>query len=590
MKEQDTIKSQVLTILSQAIDQFLRDANKNVSKELLKVKIEYSRNEKFGDYSTSFLLENKEALGNPDSNQELLVSILRNNFIFSDVNFTKPGFINFRINSDFLIDYIDSCFFKENKKNLYPVADDKQKIIFEFVSANPTGPLNIVSARAAATGDSICNLLARVGNEVHREFYVNDYGNQVLLLGASCLVRLREKLGEAVNFQEETDTSNLETLLNTNTIPFEGYRGEYIKDIVETVYSDPGKKSIIDSKLKNKEYVSLAELFSGWAVETNLNSQKQDLVSFGVNFDEFYSEKSLHDRGAVLSVLDSLKKAGDIKVEEGKTLFLSHSNNYGDDKDRVVVREDGRPTYLLADIAYHKTKIDRGFTKVLNIWGPDHHGYIARLKGAMQSLGHPEEGFKVLIAQQVNLISKGEKVKMSKRLGQFQTMKDLLLFLGEASKDIGRYFFVMRSLDAPLDFDLDLAKEESDKNPVFYIQYAYARICSIFRETGDAISIDSAKKIEMTEERRALLFWIARFPEEVLDAAKSMEPHRLTNYLQNISKTFTRFYGAKDNKLKEHSPESRSGLAYLCRAAALSMKEGLEILGISAPEKMEKSA
>jgi arginyl-tRNA synthetase len=583
MKENETLKNLVLNELESVVSKF-------TPPDLLqkvKVRVEYSRNEKFGDYSTPFLLENKDLLGDAKENSERFLELFKNVKLFSKVDFTPPGFINFRIEDSHLLNYIHS--FIEAKNNLFAQVDEKEKIIFEFVSANPTGPLNIVSARAAATGDTICNLLKTLGHTVHREFYVNDYGNQVFLLGVSCLSRLREHLtGVSLSFQEEGDTSSLETLLEKNILPGEGYRGEYIKEIAIQIYSDTNKKSIIDELLKSKNYQSLAEKFAVWAVERNLQTQKEDLISFGVNFDKFYSEKSLHESNSVLTVMDNLKKSGDIKEEDGKQVFTS--TKYGDDKDRVVVRDDGRPTYLLADIAYHKTKIDRGFNQIINIWGPDHHGYIARLRGAMISLGFSESRFKVLISQQVNLISKGEKQKMSKRLGQFQTMKDLLEFLGESAKDVGRYFFIMRSLESPLDFDLDLAKEESDKNPVFYIQYAHARIHSIFRETGKEFSFENLKSLSLTEERRGLLFWVARFPEEVLDAGKNREPHRVANYLQNLSKAFTRFYGAKDNKLKDCDEKTRHGLAFICKSASITIKEGLDILGISSPEKMERSA
>lgn len=583
MKENETLKNLVLKELENAVTLFTTDE----IRQKVKVRVEYSRNEKFGDYSTPFLLENKDLLGDPKEIANKFLELFKDVKIFSKVDFTPPGFVNFRIEDSFLLEYINSFISKDN--NLYAQVDEKENIIFEFVSANPTGPLNIVSARAAATGDTICNLLTTLGHKVHREFYVNDYGNQVFLLGVSCLSRLREHLtGESLTFQEEGDTTPIETLLEKNILPAEGYRGEYIKDIAIKIYSDTNKKSTIDELLHSKNYKSLAEKFSLWAVEKNLDGQKEDLISFGVNFDKFYSEKSLHESNSVLSVMENLKKSGDIKVEDGKQVFIS--TKYGDDKDRVVVRDDGRPTYLLADIAYHKTKIDRGFNQITNIWGPDHHGYIARLRGAMISLGFSESKFKVLISQQVNLISKGEKQKMSKRLGQFQTMKDLLEFLGESAKDVGRYFFIMRSLESPLDFDLDLAKEESDKNPVFYIQYAHARIHSIFRETGKDISYENLKTIPMTEERRSLLFWVSRFPEEILDAGKNGEPHRVANYLQNLSKSFTKFYGAKDNKLKECDEKTRSGLAYICKSASIAIKEGLTILGISSPEKMERSA
>lgn len=583
MKENETLKNLVLKELENAVTLFTTDE----IRQKVKVRVEYSRNEKFGDYSTPFLLENKDLLGDPKEIANKFLELFKDVKIFSKVDFTPPGFVNFRIEDSFLLEYINSFISKDN--NLYAQVDEKENIIFEFVSANPTGPLNIVSARAAATGDTICNLLTTLGHKVHREFYVNDYGNQVFLLGVSCLSRLREHLtGESLTFQEEGDTTPIETLLEKNILPAEGYRGEYIKDIAIKIYSDTNKKSTIDELLHSKNYKSLAEKFSLWAVEKNLDGQKEDLISFGVNFDKFYSEKSLHESNSVLSVMENLKKSGDIKVEDGKQVFIS--TKYGDDKDRVVVRDDGRPTYLLADIAYHKTKIDRGFNQITNIWGPDHHGYIARLRGAMISLGFSESKFKVLISQQVNLISKGEKQKMSKRLGQFQTMKDLLEFLGESAKDVGRYFFIMRSLESPLDFDLDLAKEESDKNPVFYIQYAHARIHSIFRETGKDISYENLKTIPMTEERRSLLFWVSRFPEEILDAGKNGEPHRVANYLQNLSKSFTKFYGAKDNKLKECDEKTKSGLAYICKSASIAIKEGLTILGISSPEKMERSA
>lgn len=583
MKENETLKNLVLKELEKAVTLFTTTE----LRQKVKVRVEYSRNEKFGDYSTPFLLENKDLLGDPKEIANKFLELFKDVKIFSKVDFTPPGFVNFRVEDSFLLEYINAFISKDN--NLYAQVDEKENIIFEFVSANPTGPLNIVSARAAATGDTICNLLSTLGHKVHREFYVNDYGNQVFLLGVSCLSRLREHLtGVSLTFQEEGDTTPIEALLEKNILPAEGYRGEYIKDIAIQIYSDANKKSTIDELLNSKNYQSLAEKFSLWAVEKNLETQKEDLISFGVNFDKFYSEKSLHESNSVLSVMENLKKSGDIKEEDGKQVFIS--TKYGDDKDRVVVRDDGRPTYLLADIAYHKTKIDRGFNQITNIWGPDHHGYIARLRGAMISLGFSESKFKVLISQQVNLISKGEKQKMSKRLGQFQTMKDLLEFLGESAKDVGRYFFIMRSLESPLDFDLDLAKEESDKNPVFYIQYAHARIHSIFRETGKEVSFENLKTTPMTEERRSLLFWVSRFPEEILDAGKNGEPHRVANYLQNLSKSFTKFYGAKDNKLKECDEKTRSGLAYICKTASIAIKEGLNILGISSPEKMERSA
>jgi arginyl-tRNA synthetase len=581
MKEIETIKQSALEELKKAVKVFIE--KKNIPFEELKVRIEYSRNEKFGDYSSPFLMENKDILGDPKSNSESFLEAFDRDK-FSDLNFSMPGFINFKLKDSVLQDFLQKKIFSET--DIFVKSDSSEKIIFEYVSANPTGPLNIVSARAAATGDTICNLLETMGHSVHREFYVNDFGNQVFLLGVSCLMRLRENyLALQMSFQEEENSMPIEELLEKNILPREAYRGEYIRDIAIASYENPERKIRIDSLLQNKNYIELSNLFSNWAVEYNVSEQKKDLKNFGSDYNLFYSEKTLHDSGKVLEVLQNLKS--DIIVEEGKTIFLS--TKYGDDKDRVIVRDDGRPTYLLADIAYHKTKIDRGFDKIINIWGPDHHGYISRLRGSMITLGFKIENFQILIAQQVNLISGGEKQKMGKRIGKFQTMNDLGNFLGENFRDVARYFFVMRSLDSPLDFDLDLAKEESEKNPVYYLQYAHARIFSIFREVGFDIQFDSFQKLPMNETRRSLLFWIARFPEEVFDAAKMMEPHRLTVYLQNLSKSFTKFYSNKENRLKDCDLETRLGLATLCKATAICLSSGLKLLGISAPEKMEKT-
>ncbi len=582
MNEEEILKFKVLHLLKEGIKKFLVERSLSFSIEELNPKIEYSRNEKFGDYSTAFLLEHKEKIGNPNENSLVLINFLRNQ-LFSEITFSPPGFLNFKISKQELLNYINT--YMISKDTIYPQITKKEKIIFEFVSANPTGPLNIVSARAAAMGASITNLLEKIGHTVEREFYVNDYGNQVLLLGVSCVARLRELKGIPLEFQEENDTSSLDTLLKKNILPYEGYRGDYVIQIVNSIYNS-NEKEKIDLLLEKENFLELAEYFSIKATDYNLNSQKNDLKNFGVNFHTFYSERSLHASNKVLESLTTLKEAGKIKNEDNKEIFLS--TFYGDDKDRVVLREDLRPTYLLADIAYHKTKIDRGFSKIINIWGPDHHGYIARLAGAMQAMGFPKESFQILIAQQVNLLSKGEKLKMSKRLGQFQTMYDLMDFLGKDSKDIARYFFITRALETPLDFDLDLAKEESDKNPVFYLQYAHARIQSIFKEIGKEIKGDDLLNITSTEERDRLLFWIARFPEEIYDAAKSMEPHRLANYLQNLAKTFSKFYIAKGNKLKECTTIEKRGLSFLCEGTAICLREGLQILGISAPDRMDK--
>lgn len=586
MKIQQLLKEQVLARISNSVHALIE--SKDINFEDLRIRVEYSRDEKFGDYSTAFALENKKSFGsNPleiaKQLQDHLLNISENFEIFTEVTVTAPGFINFRISPNFLKKYLNQFLLE---KDYFAKLENPLKINLEFVSANPTGPLNIVSARAASYGDSLATILATLGNQVDREFYVNDYGNQVQLLGVACLIRFKEAQGVDISFQEEDDGRSLEELIDSNTIPQESYRGDYIRDIIQPLLSDREKIEWIQSNLKNKNYTALIDFFSQYAVDTNLSSQKEDLKEFGVKFDTFFSEKSLHDSGSVLKSLDALEASNKIFEEDGKKVF--RSTDYGDDKDRVVVRDDGRPTYLLADIAYHKNKMDRGYDEIIDIWGPDHHGYIARLSGAMIAMGYPKEAFKVIICQQVNLLEDGKKVKMSKRLGNFQRMRDLIQYLGASSKDVGRYFFITRTAEAPLEFDLDLAKDESDKNPVFYLQYAHARIASIFREVGEEYSRELDDSFEVTEERIRLLFWVARFHEEVYEAAINKEPHRITTYLQFLSKAFTRFYGAKENRLKSSDEATRKQLAFICKATQIVLREGLQLLGISAPDRMVK--
>jgi arginyl-tRNA synthetase len=586
MKIQQLLKEQVLARISNSVHALIE--SKDINFEDLRIRVEYSRDEKFGDYSTAFALENKKSFGsNPleiaKQLQDHLLNISENFEIFTEVTVTAPGFINFRISPNFLKKYLNQFLLE---KDYFAKLENPLKINLEFVSANPTGPLNIVSARAASYGDSLATILATLGNQVDREFYVNDYGNQVQLLGVACLIRFKEAQGIDISFQEEDDGRSLEELIDSNTIPQESYRGDYIRDIIQPLLSDREKIEWIQSNLKNKNYTALIDFFSQYAVDTNLSSQKEDLKEFGVKFDTFFSEKSLHDSGSVLKSLDALEASNKIFEEDGKKVF--RSTDYGDDKDRVVVRDDGRPTYLLADIAYHKNKMDRGYDEIIDIWGPDHHGYIARLSGAMIAMGYPKEAFKVIICQQVNLLEDGKKVKMSKRLGNFQRMRDLIQYLGASSKDVGRYFFITRTAEAPLEFDLDLAKDESDKNPVFYLQYAHARIASIFREVGEEYSRELDDSFEVTEERIRLLFWVARFHEEVYEAAINKEPHRITTYLQFLSKAFTRFYGAKENRLKSSDEATRKQLAFICKATQIVLREGLQLLGISAPDRMVK--
>lgn len=586
MQVNDLIKEKVLSELKESILEFL--IGNEVKIDDCRVRIEYSRDEKFGNYSSPFAMENKNLFGKaPLEIAKSLTDFLerRNqvNSFFSEITCTAPGFINFRVSQPHLLSFVNKFILSNDP---FVKLHKTKKINLEFVSANPTGPLNIVSARACAYGDSLAKLLLTLGHSLDREFYVNDYGNQVNLLGVACILRTKEVLGESISFQEEEDGRSIYELIEANILPKESYRGEYILDIVRSISTQATIWKEILTLIENKSWDDLISLFSLKAIESNLNGQKKDLQDFGVKFDRFFSERTLHESGAVMNSIENLIKTGDIFEEDGKKIF--QSTKYGDDKDRVVIRDDGRPTYLLADIAYHINKMERGYDEIIDIWGPDHHGYIARLAGAMQSLGYGNDKFKVIICQQVNLIEDGKKVKMSKRLGNFQRMTDLIHYLGKSAKDVGRYFFTTRTAEAPLDFDLDLAKDESDKNPVFYLQYAHARISSIFREVGSEYSNQFNKDFEWTDDRLTLLFWVARFSEEVYDAALNREPHRIATYLQSLAKHFTKFYGNKLNRLKDCDETTRQNLAYLCKVTQITLQQGLGILGIDAPDRMDK--
>ena len=553
------IKDSLFHSVSDAIKKAVSDGQIPAGEYPL-VKIEYPRDQKFGDYATPVALESARVLKkSPMETGEILKKYIKaESPVIGEVEVVKPGFINMFISQDYYSEIIKTVL---NEKDFFgkKTKIDPLKYIIEFVSANPTGPLNVVSARAAAIGDTISNLIEANGDIAHREFYVNDFGNQVNLLGESVLARIRELRGEEVNFPED------------------GYHGEYIKDIAARMNTEFGIE--LDA-LTGIDKVSFA---SRKAVEYNVATQKRDLGDFNVNFKQWFHESTLHQKGEVMSALAALEKSGHVYDESGKKVFRSTA--YGDDKDRVVVRDDGRPTYLMADIAYHYDKLGRGYDRLIDIWGPDHHGYIARLTGAVRALGFPPEKFRVLIAQQVNLIMEGETVKMSKRLGNFSTMRELI---DEVGVDVSRYFFIMRSLDSHLDFDLALAKKSSSENPVFYLQYAHARICSIFRE-ADKRGIIPDNNIIIAEyltdqETSTLVKTMAKFPEEISDAAETLEPHKIATYLMRLAQSFHRFY--TDHRVLSDDRDRTFTYLALAGAARIILKNGLAILGVSAPESM----
>lgn len=552
-------------------------------------RIEYPPEFRFGHYSSPAPMELARVFRkNPRQIAEALktqIDNVENSGLIEAVSVEGPGFLNFKLKPEALHTVFNNGFsVSEHIKEQLPPKTGKNDpvILFEFVSANPTGPLNIVSARAAAVGDTICRVLKAAGLNVYSEYYVNDYGNQVKLLAQSFAWRYLQQRGYAVE------------------LPEDAYQGEYIKDILVTILD----KHHLHDKLADlpphdnpeaiDQYISkAAEIFERLAIEALLETQKEDLKHFNVFFDRFFSEASLHESGLVEKSFEQLKELGALYKKDDAWFFKS--TEYGDDKDRVVYRADGRPTYLMADIAYHAEKIARNFTHIYNIWGPDHHGYIARLSGAMQALGFGKsenEKFQVLIVQQVNMLEDGKPVVMSKRLGQFQTMKDLL---EKIPVDVSRYFFINRAQSTHLDFDLELALNTGTQNPVYYIQYAHARIHSIFREAQiDMYSLEQPALEQLPgfleqSERFELLLHLNKLPELLEDISANLEMQRLAAYAHETARLFTTFYHEKGNRIVaalENDRPLAMLLLYLSRATAQTLQFCLDLMGISAPTKM----
>jgi arginyl-tRNA synthetase len=543
-------------------------------------RIDYTPDLKFGHYATPAAMELAKAFRqNPRAIAEKLIAAIDGR-AFSKIELAGAGFINFTLNQTAIgkvAAFADlNAWLVSNESEIH-----SDKVIFEYVSANPTGPMNIVSARAASVGDSLTRIMKAAGHKVTREYYVNDYGNQVEKLGLSFAYRYLQKF-KAV------------------TLPEDCYQGEYVIEYLDAML-DAGQvdNALLLSadkiaSLNEAEWLAQASrVFAPLGVSAILGEQQKDLKSFRTEFDRFFSEASLHASGAVLAAGDALEKKGKVAVSDGAKVFLS--KEYGDDKDRVIVRSDGRPTYLLADIAYHADKVARGFNSIIDIWGPDHHGYIARLSGALKALGFgetPGQQFKVIISQQVNLLENGEPVVMSKRLGKFQTMRDLIQ---KIPVDVCRYFFVTRGLNTHLDFDLTLALDQSKKNPVYYVQYANARIHSIFRECGEPpgqINIEHlAVSAAGQAEREALLFWLLRFPELVQDIARNYEIQRLPEYLYQTATLFTSFYHAKNNRIKDLLAANAGEAALLlslCNLTTQVIETGLALIGITAVREMHR--
>ena len=475
------------------------------------------------------------------------------------IEIAGPGFINFYLDYNWLYQVLPEVEAGGEAYGNSSVGAGK-KVQVEFVSANPTGLLHMGNARGAALGDTMASLLQAAGFEVEREFYINDAGNQIENFGKSLEARYFQQLGQDVPFPEE------------------GYHGQDIIDTVKGLIAKEGDKYLgMETGLRREMLVS-------YALAEKLAAIRATLESFGVKYDVWFSEQSLHDSGAVDKVLQQLREHDYIYEHEGALWFKATA--FGDEKDEVVVRSNGTPTYFAADIAYHQNKFERGFDRVINIWGADHHGHISRLKGAIKATGYDPEALNVVIMQLVRLYKGGEIVRMSKRSGEFVTLEELMADIG---RDVARYFFVMRSADSHLDFDLDLAKSESNENPVFYIQYAHARICSILRQLEEkGISAPAAAdvQLELLKEpaELELIRKMADFPVEVAEAAVSLEPHRMARYAHELASLFHSFYNG--HRVMGDHLELQNARLVLVAATRTVIRNALRLLGLSAPESM----
>lgn len=473
------------------------------------------------------------------------------------VGVEKPGFINFYLSKDAVYDILNQVFEQQDDFGRSAFGK-KQKMQIEFVSANPTGPLSVAHARQAVVGDALANILNFVGFDAQKEYYVNDEGNQINLLGTSIQCRALEHFGEDVSFPEN------------------GYQGDYIKDIASKFIEENQIKNA--SQLKEK---TLAE-FSHYGVNQLLDCIKTDLSDFGVDFDTWIHQSRVAGAEHVQSLLHSFQEKGFIYEKEGALWFKS--TDYGDDKDRVVKKSDGTYTYLAPDMVYHQDKFARGFEKVVNIWGPDHHGYIPRLKAAVNALGHEEGALQVLIVQLATIYREGKPVSMSTRRGEYISLREVM---DEVGVDAARFFFLMRHINVHLDFDLELAKKETPENPVYYIQYAHARIHSIVKKAEEAglSARTSGFKLLREDEELDLIKKIGAFPDMLLLCQREMDPFALVSYLQELAAHFHKFYDQHRVVDPENADLSRERLA-LIDACRIVLANGLRLLGINAPKRM----
>ena len=560
--------------------EILREGALRFSAEELPLSIERPANPEHGDYASNIALQlSKRLRRNPRRIAEEIARAsapaLAATGLFEPLTVAGAGFLNIRVKPEAKLEVIRQVL--EQGKEYGRVKTEKEESIqIEFVSANPTGPLHVGHGRGAAYGDSLAKLLEFAGARVTREFYVNDAGRQMDILALSVWLRYLQMRNVDVPFPEE------------------GYRGDYVRDIAARLADENlARKAdfsgvLPDADAEIDRLIDLAKrtLGDGWkrvhrfALEAMLADQREDLAAFGVSFDHWSSEQALHDKGLIDKALRLLQARGHL-FEQGGALWF-RSSAFGDEKDRVVRRENGQYTYFASDIAYHLDKFERGFDRVIDVWGADHHGYVPRVKGALEAFGLDPGRLEIALVQFAVLYRNGEKVAMGKRSGEFVTLRELR---EEVGNDAARFFYVLRKSDQHLDFDLDLAKSESSDNPVYYVQYAHARVCSVFAQIEGWEFPENLSLEPLKGDRELLLAQrLAEFPELILTAARERAPHSLAFYLRELAAEFHSYYNAE--RILVDDETLRSARLALSAAVRQTLANGLSLLGVSAPEKM----
>jgi arginyl-tRNA synthetase len=586
------MKQQIQQLVSQSLKQIAADGV-IPAETIPQPIIERARDAQHGDFACNVaMVFAKAARSKPRDLAEKLVAALPESELVQQVEIAGPGFINFYLSPHAFHALVPQIIQQGHGFGRSDLGAGK-RVQVEFVSANPTGPLHVGHGRGAAYGAVVADLLQAVGYDVHREYYVNDAGRQMDILATSVWLRYLELCDEELVF------------------PANGYKGDYVWDIAATLHREHGdayrhtaeeafadvpadepaggdKEAHIDGLIQrarqllgDNRYRFVFEL----GLNTILDDIRDDLELFGVRYDEWYSERSLTESGAVNKALERLRGSGHVYEKEGALWF--RSTDFGDEKDRVVERDNGQTTYFASDIAYHMDKLERGFERVIDVWGADHHGYVPRVKAAMEAVGDDPSKLDVLLVQFANLYRGGEKVQMSTRSGEFVTLRELRK---EVGSDAARFFYVMRKCEQHLDFDLDLAKSQSSDNPVYYVQYAHARICSVLAQAAEkGISVEISEglsNLELLEQEheQALLKTLSRYPEVVEAAALNEEPHQLSHYVRELANDFHTYYNAHQFLVDDGG--LRDARIKLILAVRQVLRNGLNLLGVSAPEKM----